>query len=445
MEKMLQYVWKHGLYEESGFTTTECIPVVVIDAGIPNADAGPDFFNAKIRIGNMVWVGNVEIHQRASDWYTHGHHRDKAYDSVVLHVVGVDDSSVRRSNQEAVLQAVLQIPEKIKENMEWLLSRDTPVPCAGHLCRIQSVYLSDWTTALVTERLERKASDIFVRLEQHTKDWNEIFYITLMRNFGFGTNSDAFEWLAGSLPYKYILKHRHNPLQVEALLFGQAGLLEADGSTEPVARGNIRHPADKNDSQTQSLSGDPYYLSLCREYGFLRKKYSLKPLEGFLFKKLRTRPVNFPHIRIAQAAAMWISRDVLFSEILETEEPARIRSFFNVLPSVYWDTHYHFGLTSSFRKKTIGKNAVDTLLINTVVPVLFAYGKQKNRPDCCERALKFLEALPPERNHMVTVFEKAGVTVKNAGDSQAFIQLRREYCDRKKCLYCRIGLQVIDN
>ncbi|MDR1097731.1 MAG: DUF2851 family protein [Tannerella sp.] len=437
MEDMLQYVWKHRLYAESDFITAEGTPVFVIDAGIPNTDAGPDFFNAKIRIGDVVWVGNVEMHQRASDWYVHGHHRNKAYDSVILHVVGENDTSVCRTNGKTVPQVVLHIPEKVRDNIEWLMARDTPVPCTGHLCRIPPVYLSDWMAALVSERLERKTSDIFNRLEQYTKDWNEIFYITLMRNLGFGTNSDAFEWLAGSLPYRYILKHRHNPLQVEALLFGQAGLLSADNGTVDG------HATPVTDLQTSP--GDSYYLLLCREYAFLRNKYNLKPVEGFLFKKLRTRPVNFPHVRIAQAAAIWIQRDLLFSEILEAEGIDRIRPLFNVSPSAYWNTHYHFGGASPFQKKTIGKSAVDTLLINTVVPVLFAYGRQNSQPACCDRALKFLETLPAERNHIITVFEKAGISVKNAGDTQALIQLRREYCDRKKCLYCRIGFRVIGN
>jgi hypothetical protein len=445
MEEMLQYVWKHRLYAESDFVTTEGKPVSVIDVGIRNVDAGPDFFNAKIRIGDMMWAGNIEIHQRASDWYAHGHHKDRAYDSVALHVVGEDDSFVCRSNQERVPQVVLHIPEKVRENIRWLLSRDTSVPCAGHLGRLPAIYLSDWMTALVSERLERKASDIFARLEQYTKDWNEIFYITLMRNFGFGTNSDAFEWLAGSLPYKYILKHRHNPLQVEALLFGQAGLLGADESLSLIAAEGNGPTGDKN-VKTTSLPADrdPYYLSLCREYEFLKKKYLLKPVEGFLFKKLRTRPINFPHVRIAQAAAIWINRDILFSEIIATEEIGPVRSLFKALPSEYWNTHYHFGHTSTFRKKTIGENAVNTILINTVVPVLFAYGKQKNRPECCDRALKFLEELPPERNHIATFFEEAGVSVENAGDTQALVQLRREYCDCKKCLYCRIGFRMIN-
>ncbi|MDR1116203.1 MAG: DUF2851 family protein [Tannerella sp.] len=424
MESMLQYVWKHRLYAESDFVTADGEPVFVIDAGIPNTDAGPDFFNAKIRVGDRVWAGNVEIHERASDWQAHGHHRDEAYDTVILHVVGSDDTPVYRTNRERVPQAVMHIPGKIRENIAWLLSRDTPVPCAGRICRVSPIYLSDWMTALASERLERKAADIFARLEQYTKDWNEVFYITLMRNFGFGTNSDAFEWLAGSLPYKYILKHRDNPLQVEALFFGQAGLLSEKSSEN----------ADNS-----------YYLSLCREYDFLSKKYQLKPVDGFLFKKLRTRPVNFSHVRIAQAAAVWMSHDVLFSAILERENMNDIRSFFNVLPSKYWDTHYHFRYASAAKKKCMGENAVNIILINTVIPVLFAYGKQKNLPVYCDRALKFLEKLPPERNSIITFFEKAGVAVRNAYDTQALIQLRREYCDRKKCLYCRIGFRMIGN
>jgi hypothetical protein len=425
MECVLQYVWKHRLYAASDFMTTEGVPVFVIDAGIPNTDAGPDFFNAKIRIGGNVWAGNVEIHERASDWQAHHHHKDKAYDSVILHVVGHNDTPVYRTNGEPVPQAVLHIPEKIGENIAWLLSRDTPSPCASRIYRIPAIYLSDWMAALVSERLRRKASDIFARLEQYADDWNEIFYVTLMRNFGFGINGDAFERLAGSLPYRYILKHRNNPVQVEALLFGQAGLLNADADAD----------ADCG----------LYHSSLCREYDFLRKKYHLQPVDGFLFKKLRMRPVNFPHVRIAQAAAVWMNHDVLFSAILESEDLNGVRAFFEVSPSEFWHTHYHFRNASVAKKKSLGENAINTLLINTVIPVLFAYGKHRNLPAYCDRALKFLEELPPERNSIVTFFEKAGVTVRNAGDTQALVQLRREYCERKKCLYCRIGFRVIDN
>jgi hypothetical protein len=444
MEEILQYVWKHRLYAESDLTTTDGRSVFVIDAGLPNINAGPDFFNAKIRVGDTVWAGNVEIHSRASDWYAHGHHRDKAYDSVVLHVVGEEDAlPVCRSTQEPALQAVLRIPERIRQHIDWLLSRDTSMPCAERLARIPAIYLSDWMTALASERLERKASEFLYRLEQCAKDWNEIFYVTLMRSFGFGTNSDAFEWLARSLPYKYILKHRHHPLQVEALLFGQAGLLQATDGLPAAGTEKATVPPD--DSHVERTDGDPYYRALCREYAFLRKKYRLTPVEGFLFKKLRTRPVNFPHVRIAQVAALWIKSDLLFSEVLALETVDAIRSLLKASPSDYWLTHYHFGHVSPSRGKTVGKRAADALLINTVVPLLFAYGKLKEQADYCDRALRFLETLPPERNHIVTFFDRVGVFAGNAADTQALIQLRCAYCDCKKCLYCRIGFRMIDD
>jgi hypothetical protein len=422
MERMLQYVWKHRLYAESDLTTTDGEPLLVIDPGIQNTDAGPDFFNAKIRAGDLVWVGNIEIHPRASNWEAHRHHTDKAYDSVILHVVGrPPDASVSRTNQEPILQAVLRVPKKVEANIEWLLSRDSAIACAERIYAVPSLYLSDWMAALLTERLVRKTNDLTTLLTRYSKDWNEVFYITLMRNFGFGANGDAFEILARSLPYKYVLKHRHNPLQVEALFFGQAGLLDGEEA------------------------GDLYPQALRREYDFLRKKYKLQPMEAFLFKKLRMRPVNFPHIRLAQAAAMWIRNDLLFSEVLKPIPLNELRALFNVVPLDYWETHYHFKSVSPVRKKSTGKNAADILIINTVIPILFAYGKVKDLPAFCERALLLLTEIAPEKNHIITIFNRAGISVKNAGDTQALIQLKREYCDKKKCLYCRIGFRVIGN
>ena len=407
--------------------TTEGVPVFVIDPGIPNIDAGPDFFNAKVRIGDIVWVGNVEIHERASDWFAHHHNRDKAYNSVILHIVRDNNTSVCGTDNGAIPQMIFRVPKKVEDNIEWLLSRDTPVACIEHMSCISPLHLSDWMAALLTERLERKTNDIYTRLGNNSKDWNEAFYITMMRNFGFSTNSDAFELLAGSLPYKCILKHRNNPLQIESLFLGQAGLLDME--TDVVSEGNI----------------DPYLQTLRREYDFLRKKYSLRPVEAFLFKNLRTRPVNFPHVRLAQIAAVWTNNDLLFSNVLEMENIKDLRALFNIVPSEYWATHYNFRSVSAHRRKAIGNNASDIILINTVIPVIFAYGKNKNLPEYCERALRFLEEIKPEKNHIVNIFQNAGISVRNAGDTQALIQLKREYCDKKKCLYCRIGFRLIGN
>ena len=423
---MLQYIWKHRLFVEADFMTTEGLPVFVIDAGIQNTDAGPDFFNAKMKIGDIIWVGNVEIHERSSDWRQHRHQKDKLYDSVILHVVRYHDAEVFRTDGDAILQAILPVPEKIERNIEWLLSRDTPVSCADRIASISSLYLSDWLSALLTERLERKTADIFVRLKSNLKDWNEIFYITLTRNFGFGVNGDAFELLAASLPYKYILKHRHNPIQLEALFFGQAGLLD-------------ENPLNK----IPVTDEDPYFLLLRREYDFLRKKYQLRPIDSALFKKLRVRPVNFPHVRISQLAAIWTKHDLLFSKILETKGVKELRKFFEVEPSDYWESHYRFQMSSESKKKPVGRSATDIILINTVAPLLFAYGKYSDQSGYCDDVLQLLEDIRPERNNVVTIFRQSGFVVNNAGDTQALIQLRREYCDKKKCLYCRIGFRLL--
>ena len=441
MERMSHYVWKHKLYAESGLVTTDGVPVTVIDPGIPNTDAGPDFFNAKVRIGDILWAGNVEIHERSSDWFVHHHDKDKAYDTVILHIIIRHDASVYRANNEPIPQMILYVPQKVKDNIEWLLLRDTPVSCAERICNIQPLHISAWMSALLTERLERKTNDIFSRLDNYSKDWNEMFYITLMRSFGFGTNSDAFEMLARSLPFKHILKHRNNPLQTEALFLGQAGLL----NNSQLTIDNSQLKMQNAEINAQLIAPDPYLQALRREYEFLSNKYKLKPVEAFLFKNLRMRPVNFPHVRLAQIAAVWINSDLLFSKILETERIDEMRKFFNVAPSDYWTTHYNFRSMSSNRKKHVGTNASDIILINAIVPVLFAYGKKKNLPVYIERALRFIEEIKPEQNSVVTVFKNAGIQVKNAGDTQALIQLRREYCDKKKCFYCRIGFKIIDN
>ncbi|MDR3193807.1 MAG: DUF2851 family protein [Tannerella sp.] len=421
MERLLHYAWKYKLYDEAGLCCTEDgAPVAVIDPGIQHQDAGPDFFNAKIRIADTVWAGCVEIHHKASDWRVHHHDRDPAYDAVILHVVEEDDAPVCRTNGERIRQAVIRVPSGVREHIEWLLSRDTPTPCLEHIREVEPLHLSAWLTALVSERLERKTEAVFALLKQYADDWNEVFYITLMRNFGFGTNSDAFEWLAKSLPFHCIRKQRDNPLSVEALLFGQAGLLAEAGD-------------------------DPYYQLLQREYLFLQKKYGLTPIEGFLFRNLRTRPVNFPHIRLAQLAAVWTANDTLFSEILENAQADVLKERFNVPLSEYWETHYHFGPVSPPKKKAVGVKATCTVLINTAVPLLFAWGKRKRQPEYGQRALQLLEQLAPERNSVVTPFTKAGVQLKNAADTQAIIQLRREYCEKKKCLYCRIGYHLIQN
>lgn len=418
MERLLHYVWKYRLYAAYPLLTTVGQKVSVIDPGIQNTDAGPDFFNAKIKIDDTIWAGSVEIHTKASDWLLHHHDRDKAYDAVVLHIVEVADWVACRTTGEPIPQLRLIVPDTVLKNIDWLLYRDSYLPCLAYIDGIDSVYLSSWLEALLSERLERKTGDIFHLLEQYGNDWNEVFYITLTRNFGFGVNTDIFERLAKSLPLRYIQKQRSSHSQVEALLFGQAGMLEEPGDCH-------------------------YYRLLQREYQFLRHKFGLSPLDGSLFRNLRTRPVNFPYLKLAQLASLWVQHDTLFSAILEAGSTGQIKQFFRVVPSNYWDTHYQFHSASPGKEKGIGENALNILLINTVVPMFFVYGLRNKRPEYCERAVRILESIPPEKNTIVATFSQAGIRVCHAGDSQALIQLKREYCEKKKCLYCRIGFRLL--
>ncbi|WP_085537126.1 DUF2851 family protein [Massilibacteroides vaginae] len=413
MERLLHYVWKYRLYS-SRLNIIDGNEISVIDPGIPNSDAGPDFFNAKIKDGDTVWAGSIEIHTKASDWMRHGHDKDKAYDTVILHIVEENDMPICRSNGEVIPQLVLPVPEHIRKNIRQLLLSERVLPCASVINGTDAFLLSSWLNVLTSERLERKTQDIFTLLEQNESDWNEVFYILLTRNFGFGLNSDAFQQLACGLPLRYIQKHRHSISQVEALLFGQAGMLEEE-------------------------HGDEYYRLLRREYRFLAHKFDLTPLDTTLFRSLRTRPVSFPHVKLAQLAVLWFTHDTLFSQLLEANTLNEIRAFFRVQPSDYWLTHYNFRHLSASKPKLIGENAINILIINTVASLFFAYGKKKNKQEYCERAIQILERIPAEQNSICRLFQQAGIQPRNAADSQAVIQLKREYCEKKKCMYCRIG------
>ncbi|MDR0429457.1 MAG: DUF2851 family protein [Tannerellaceae bacterium] len=417
-ERLLHYVWKYKLFTVADLVTTEGIPVSVIDTGIQNTDAGPDFFNAKVKIGETIWAGSVEIHQKASDWFLHKHDKDKAYDSVILHLVGNNDAKICRTNGEFIPQAYLAVPETVRRNIDWLIHQDTATPCLHHIKEISPILLSSWINALLSERLERKTMDIFHLMEQYGNNWNDVFYITLSRCFGFGINNDAFERLAKSLPLHCIHKQRGSSSQIEAMLFGQAGMLEDEGDCH-------------------------YYRLLQQEYRFLKHKFGLTPLDGSVFKSLRIRPVNFPHIKLAQLAAIWYRYDTLFSLIIHEEDKEQIKEFFKVAPSVYWDNHYHFRYASPAKEKLLGDNALNVILINVVVPMLFAYGKFHKRDEYCERAVLLLEGIPVEKNRITDTFLQAGMKACHAGDSQALIQLKKEYCEKKKCLYCRIGFDLL--
>ena len=418
MEQLLHYVWKHKIFPLKELKTTTGQQVEVIDTGLANTDAGPDFFNAKLKLDGVLWIGNIEIHERSSDWFKHGHHADAGYNSVILHIASEIDTEISRSNGERIPQIQLICPEAVRTNYKELLETDSYPPCYRIIPSLPPFTAHSWMTALQMERFEQKATLLNERLKRCQGNWEDAFFITLARNFGFGLNGDAFETWAHQLPFRAVDKHRNDLFQIEAIFFGQAGILE-------------------------DSDGDGYYLRLKKKYTYLQHKFGLIPMDASLWRFLRLRPANFPHIRIAQLACLYHRAYGLLSRIMETETLQGVRDILKGGTSEYWLTHYTFGGSSPSRPKTLSNTSLDLLIINTVVTFLYAYGLHKGNRVLCARAGSFLEELKAENNYITRMWEQCGMKASNAADSQALIQLKKEYCDKKKCLYCRIGYEYL--
>lgn len=418
MEQLLHYVWKHKIFPLKELKTTTGQQVEVIDTGLANTDAGPDFFNAKLKLDGVLWIGNIEIHERSSDWFKHGHHADAGYNSVILHIASEIDTEISRSNGERIPQIQLICPEAVRTNYKELLETDSYPPCYRIIPSLPPFTAHSWMTALQMERFEQKATLLNERLKRCQGNWEDAFFITLARNFGFGLNGDAFETWAHRLPFRAVDKHRNDLFQIEAIFFGQAGILE-------------------------DSDGDGYYLRLKKEYTYLQHKFGLIPMDASLWRFLRLRPANFPHIRIAQLACLYHRAYGLLSRIMETETLQGVRDILKGGTSEYWLTHYTFGGSSPSRPKTLSNTSLDLLIINTVVTFLYAYGLHKGNRVLCARAGSFLEELKAENNYITRMWEQCGMKASNAADSQALIQLKKEYCDKRKCLYCRIGYEYL--
>lgn len=418
MEQLLHYVWKHKIFPPGGLKTTAGQALEVIDAGLPNSNAGPDFFNAKLKLDGVLWVGNVEIHQRSSDWYAHRHHQDPAYDSVILHIAGDTDTEVGRTNGEPIPQLRLPCPAHVRDNYQELSRADHYPPCHRIIPSLSPFTVHSWMSALQAERFQQKTALLADRLQRCDGNWEDAFFVTLSRNFGFGLNGDAFETWAGHIPLRAVDKHRNDLFQIEAIFFGQAGLLE-------------------------DADGDDYFLRLKKEYAYLRHKFGLTPMDAVRWRFLRLRPANFPHVRIAQLACLYQRSYGLFSRLMEATTLKEARECLKGGASEYWLTHYTFGGVSPSRPKTLSETSLDLLVINTVATFLYAYGTHKGSEAHCARATAFLEELKAERNYITRMWEQCGMKAANAADSQALIQLKKAYCDTKKCLYCRIGYEFL--
>lgn len=416
----MQYVWKHRLWRSEDMVTNTGKKVRVVDPGLLNTDAGPDFFNAKIEIDGHMWVGNVEMHYRATDWKRHHHDCDKAYDSVILHVVAKDDAPVRRTNGELIPQLVLEVSPQFNADYASLVGATIEVPCATKIKQVPHLTIVEWVEGLAFERLHGKVERIHQLLDSFNGSWEDVCYVTLARNFGFGINNDAFERLARRTPLRLLGKHSDSVLQIEALLFGQAGMLDA-----------------------QKPGMDSYYNQLCTEYAFLSNKFQLTPMEKESWKLFRIRPQNFPYRRIAMLAQFIEGGFRMMNRILEAEGEKEMRALFEVELSGYWTKHYTFGKPNERATATLSRSSIDIILINTVAPLLYAYGELTGNYEMTDKAIKLLEDLRAESNSIVSHFVAYGIDCPDALTSQALVQLKREYCDARKCIYCKIGHHLL--
>lgn len=416
-EELFQHIWQYRLFNQAGLTSLEGEPVQIIFPGRRNTNAGPDFIAARIRIGKTQWAGNVELHLRTSDWYRHRHQHNPQYGNMILHVVFEHDVTAPVPSDVPCLELQQYIPKLLLRRYAYLRQSEAFVPCGMNAAKTPPLVLMAWKDRLMAERLERKAGIMQGWLRQNKYNWEEVCYWAIVRSFGGPVNSEMFLQLARSLPYQLVLRHRHNLLQLEALLFGQAGMLE--GSFE-----------------------EEYPQHLQKEYAFLRHKYRLQPMQGRLWKWLRMRPSSFPTIRIASLAHLLYRHAHFFSQIMETTELPALEKWLDMPPSPYWEYHYRFD-TPVVQTRRPAKAAIHNILINTVLPLLYLYGKERGAAHYQERALNMMARLPAEENSVIKGWKETGMEAECAADSQALLELRQSYCEQKKCLDCAIGVRLL--
>jgi len=418
-EFVLHHIWQYRLFVAHNQFCTDGQKVEVIHPGKPNRNAGPDFFNAKVRIGETLWAGNVEIHRRSSDWYLHKHQYDSGYDNVILHVVLDADVAVCHPGGREIPQLVLQYPPQIDATYKTLMEKWEWISCAAYIHDFPEVMLTSWKDNLLLEKLARKVDEIrsWLNINHNLRD--EATFILLCRSFGFAVNGDAFEALAQSVPWVVLMKCRNDRNQLEALLFGQSGLL------------------------SDNKPDDEYMHELKIQYLFLQKKFQLQPLAGDRWKRLRMRPCNFPHIRISQLAALLHSYDRLTVKLTEASDLKTLKELLKVNAGEYWKNHYAFGSQGAERSVSLGARSIQNLIINAVIPMMYARGMSLNEDSLRDKALQLLAGLPAEENHIIQRWRAHGLKVQHAADSQSLIHLYKQYCDERNCLRCRIGHQVL--
>jgi len=419
-EAFLHHLWNHKLFDQSSLTTFHGSPLEIIHFGTLNSDAGPDFYEAEIVVGQQLWVGCVEMHINSSDWDLHHHSQDKAYQNVILHVVWNHDREVEEIRARNVETLILRdyVPKEIVFNYEQIMHSNTDwLRCKSLIHDVEWDKISFWFERLFIERLEEKSMAVFALYERCHKNWEELTFKLLASNFGLKINQGSFEIWANSFPYTVVQQNQRSTISMESLFFGQAGFLE------------------------DAL--DDYQLNLKEEYSFLRRKFNLNPVENSMFKFSSLRPLGFPTIRLAQLASIYEREQNLFSKLLHFQTLKELEYFFETFhPHDYWTTHYNFGKERKAISKKIARTKIHNLVINTIIPLRFLYEKLNDQVDV-EFYISILEAIKAEKNAIVDHFVAAKFPIQHAKDSQLALHLKKWFCDEKKCLNCAIGNEVL--
>ena len=414
-ERLLQYIWQFQYFNKTSLQTVEGETVEIVYQGSYNTNQGPDFFEAKLKIGNTLLIGNVELHCKTSEWNTHKHSADKNYANVIAHIVWENDCTLPNNLPTIILQD--RVSKILLEKYQKLLNTSSFIPCENSISTVPEITWLSWKERLLIERLEQKSTIVNEYLSKNNYHWEETFWWMIAKNFGIKVNSEAFEKIAQSIPITVLAKHKNQLHQIEALLFGQAGLLDKDFEED-------------------------YPILLRKEYQFYKSKYNLQSTNANLFF-LRMRPANFPTVRLAQLAMLIVHSVHLFSKIKEIEEVENVKKLLNVTANDYWHYHYNFDELSTYKIKNVGVQMINNLIINTVIPILFAYGHYTKEHHFKDKALRWLTQLTAEKNSRINGFLALQITIKNAFDSQALLQLKNEYCSKKRCLECAVGNKLL--
>ncbi|MDT0559583.1 DUF2851 family protein [Ichthyenterobacterium sp. W332] len=420
-EDFLHYLWKHKKINPTNLSTSLDEAISIISVGTHNLNSGPDFFNAQLRIDNQLWAGNVEIHIKSSDWYVHKHETDSAYDNVILHVVWEHDTDIYREDNSVI--PTLQLKDVIDTGMLLNYKRlfnasKTWINCENDFASVSDFTVSNWLERLYVERLEEKSLLIQELLASSNNDWEAVLFKMLAKNFGLKVNGESFLSLAQSFDFKVLRKLKSNPEDIEALFFGQTGLLIKEHQ-------------------------DDYHSKLEEQYSFLVSKFKLDNAGVLPLKFFRLRPSNFPTIRLSQLASLYATKDNLFSNIINLNTKDDFYKVFNVSALHYWNTHYSFGKTSKASQKILSRSFINLLIVNTIIPLKFCYSKSQGK-SIEDDIINLIKQLPLEQNSIVKRFNHIKPLGKSALESQSLLQLKTQYCNKHNCLKCAIGNSLIN-